>query len=123
MTGQLAYFRRAFRALLTLLLFTASVTPAIAEIGCARASLTHEAVRTGVPTPVVCACDTTPSDQQGAPGETGHCAFAHGEHGLDTPFAVRVSGSTGALRAPFHDRAPVFLTAAPRDGPERPPQA
>lgn len=121
MAGKLTFLRRALRALLTLLVLTASVTPAVAEIGCFRASFGHETSgRTSAP--VICACDTTPGGQQSAPEGAGHCAFSHGEHGFDLPFLAPL-GAASAACAGFPRSPAAFSTAAPRDGPERPPQA
>ena len=122
MARKLTLLRRALKALLTLLLLTASITPAVAEIGCVRASMSHV---TGAPanvSKVACACDTAPSGQKGAPDGAGHCAFSHGEHGVDIAFQAPLGGVV-SVRPLFQRPLAVLLTATPRDGPERPPQA
>lgn len=107
-----------------MLLLTASVTPALAEIGCFEDSVAHEQVQAAMPDGDATVSSDTGSDRdKGDQGGTGHCAFAHGHCGFVAPSRTAAGQAYAIARAPYLSLAALHLAAAPRDAPERPPQA
>jgi hypothetical protein len=105
------------RALLALMLAFAVVSPALAEIGCNDDRIVEMSGAIGV---TALSDDSSEHDRQA--GKATHCSFSHCSQAVPAspPGCAKASAPEASLYLPlFADR----LTAAPRDGPERPPRA
>jgi len=124
MTIVRAWIDRILRTALTVLLLTALVTPALAETGCFGDKVSHEQLLIEGPDGgVAVSSDSGSNEDQGDRGGNGHCAFAHGHCSFVAPSGTAAGRTFTILTEPYLSLAARRLMAAPRDGPERPPQA
>lgn len=112
-------WRETIRTAAVLLLALTFVSPALAELGCIEGCVTHLAASAG---DVADASQSGQQDDDGSPGDPGPCAFGQGSHcAAAQPSASQawpVQDSAGS----FSGLPTLPLTAASRDGPDRPPR-
>jgi hypothetical protein len=111
------------RAVAALLLMVATVTPALAEIGCAEESLTHleEGLSAGEhAAELASAGQSDDQDEQSTP--RGHCAFSHGHCAGILPVSSRAAELPRMAAAYGLTRVTPLAPTSP-DTSERPPNA
>ena len=112
------------QAAVTLFIAFASLTPALAELGCIEDQAGHSQ------TAAVYDEDghrlespTSGQDGDDAGGKAPHCGFSHASHGLAVAPATGESVSHEGSRQTFETALARPLAPFARDGPYHPPQA
>lgn len=116
--------RAAFRIVVTLFIAFASLTPALAELGCIEDQAGHSQT-TAVYDEDGHRLESPASGQEGeaAGGTAPHCGFSHASHGFAVPPATGGDVSHQDSRQAFERTLARPLAAFARDGPYHPPQA
>lgn len=116
--------RMALRAAVTLFIAFASLTPALAELGCIEDQASHSQA-TAAYDEEGHRLESPASGQDGkdAGGNASHCGFSHASHGSAVPPAAGGSLSHDHGRQTFETALARPLAAFARDGPYHPPQA
>lgn len=117
--------RLIVRAALAVLLLVAASAPAVAELGCVGDSLAESRPTSATaPSAISLITGEQPGEQKQTPGGgASHCAFSHCSHAFPMSAAADESVRPDARLTQFALNSAARLPAAPRDGPERPPQA
>lgn len=123
MTVLALWSRMVLHAVVTLFIAFASVTPALAELGCIEDEAAHSQSAAVYDEDGHRLESPTPGQDDDAADKAPHCGFSHASHGFAVPPAPGSSASHEDGRQTFERTLARPLAALARDGPYHPPQA